>query len=116
HRAKVQQMNTYTVTSETHAESAFDTGSSVELHGVTKKFGRTVAVDSVDLRIEAGEFVTLLGPSGSGKTTILRIIAGFVSPTSGSLTMGGRQVTRLSPAERNIGMVFQHYALFPHLT
>jgi putative spermidine/putrescine transport system ATP-binding protein len=91
-------------------------GSSVELQQVNKLFGRTKAVDDVGLRIERGEFVTLLGPSGSGKTTILRMIAGFELPSSGAISIGDTRVDRMPPAERNIGMVFQHYALFPHLT
>lgn len=91
-------------------------GSSVSLSRVTKDFGGTIAVDDVDFDIAAGEFVTLLGPSGSGKTTILKMLAGFEVPSSGSIRIGGREVSRLSPADRNIGMVFQHYALFPHFS
>jgi putative spermidine/putrescine transport system ATP-binding protein len=91
-------------------------GSSVDLTAVTKRYGSFTAVDAVDLSIAPGEFVTLLGPSGSGKTTILRMLAGFDVPTSGSIAIGGREVSRMAPAERNIGMVFQQYALFPHLT
>lgn len=90
-------------------------GSSVRLAGVTKSFGSTTAVDDVDFEVKAGEFVTLLGPSGSGKTTILRMLAGFEVPTSGDIHLGGTEVGRIPPAERNIGMVFQHYALFPHM-
>lgn len=89
----------------------------VELQGITKLFGRdTRAVDHVDLQVEEGEFVSLLGPSGCGKTTTLRIIAGLEEPTSGRVILQGRDVTDLPPYRRNIGMVFQNYALFPHKT
>lgn len=88
----------------------------LHFRNVVKRFGDTLAVDGVDLEIEEGEWVTLLGSSGSGKTTLLRILAGFESATSGTVLLQGRDVSRLTPAERNIGMVFQQYALFPHLT
>lgn len=74
------------------------------------------AVDGVSLQIEPGEFVTLLGPSGCGKTTILRTVAGFETPTSGSLTLDGKNLLRQSPSRRPVSMVFQSYALFPHMT
>jgi putative spermidine/putrescine transport system ATP-binding protein len=85
------------------------------LAALSKRFGAVNALDSVDLRVEAGEFLTLLGPSGSGKTTLLRLLAGFEIPSAGSISLGGREVSTLPPAQRDIGMVFQHYALFPHL-
>jgi putative spermidine/putrescine transport system ATP-binding protein len=88
----------------------------VELVGLGKSFGRTVAVRDVDLSIAAGEMICLLGGSGSGKTTLLRLVAGFESPTSGAIRLQGRDVSTLSPADREIGMVFQNYALFPHLS
>jgi ABC-type Fe3+/spermidine/putrescine transport system ATPase subunit len=88
----------------------------LELRGVGKTFGATVALENVDLTIVPGELVTLLGPSGSGKTTLLRIVVGFESPTAGEVVMRGRDISRASPAERDVGMVFQHYALFPHMT
>lgn len=88
----------------------------LELHRLRKLYGETVAVDDVSLTVGSGEFVTLLGPSGSGKTTTLLMVAGFVQPTSGSITLSGNSLTRLPPYKRNIGMVFQHYALFPHMT
>ena len=88
----------------------------VSLRGIVKRFGDTVVVDALDLEIRQGEFLTLLGPSGCGKTTTLRMIAGFVRPTSGRVFIGGEDVTNVDPRKRQIGMVFQDYALFPHLT
>ncbi len=87
----------------------------VELIGITKRFGDFVAVDGVDLRVAAGEFLTLLGPSGCGKTTLLRMISGFEMPTTGSVHLDGNDVTALPPYRRNVNQVFQSYALFPHL-
>ncbi len=87
----------------------------VELIGITKRFGDFVAVDRVDLRVAAGEFLTLLGPSGCGKTTLLRMISGFETPTTGSVHLDGGDVTALPPYRRNVNQVFQSYALFPHL-
>ncbi len=93
------------------------TGSSVELVDVGKTYGGTVtALDSVSLAIEPGEFVTFLGPSGSGKTTTLNIIAGFTSLTSGQVLLDGVDLAHRAPHKRNLGMVFQNYALFPHMT
>jgi len=89
---------------------------SVHLRNATKLFGSAVAVDSVTLDVEAGELFFLLGPSGCGKTTCLRMIAGFYEPTSGDVLFGDRVVSRVSPHKRNTGMVFQNYALWPHLT
>jgi ABC-type Fe3+/spermidine/putrescine transport system ATPase subunit/ABC-type spermidine/putrescine transport system permease subunit II len=93
-----------------------------ETHGVgivfdrlTKRYGQHIAVDEVDLKVEPGEFVTLLGPSGSGKTTLLMLIAGFVAPDSGRLLLGDRDISSIPPYRRDIGVVFQNYALFPHL-
>ncbi len=83
---------------------------------VTKRFAGVVAVDDVSLAVEAGEFVTLLGPSGSGKTTLLMLIGGFVPLTSGDILVDDRVITRLPPEKRNFGMVFQGYALFPHMS
>ena len=90
--------------------------SRVVLDKVTKKYAETFAVRTVDLDIREGEFLTVLGPSGCGKTTTLRMIAGFVLPTSGTVFLGDEDVTRLPPNKRGIGMVFQDYALFPHMT
>jgi spermidine/putrescine ABC transporter ATP-binding subunit len=88
----------------------------VSLRRIAKRFGDALVVDGLDLDIRQGEFLTLLGPSGCGKTTTLRMIAGFVRPTSGRVFIGGEDVTDLEPRKRRIGMVFQDYALFPHLT
>jgi len=88
----------------------------LQLKGLAKSYGPVEAVKGVDLSVFEGEFLTLLGPSGSGKTTILRLIAGFTLPTAGQIMLQGRDVSRMTPAERGIGMVFQHYALFPHMT
>ena len=87
----------------------------VVIDGVTKRFGETAAVDDVSLAIERGEFLTLLGPSGCGKTTLLRMVAGFEEPSRGRILLGGRDVTRDPPEHRPVNMVFQRYALFPHL-
>jgi putative spermidine/putrescine transport system ATP-binding protein len=91
-------------------------GMALELRGVRKAFGATVALDGVDLGVRPGELVTLLGPSGSGKTTLLRIVAGFEAPSAGEVVLRGREISRVPPARREVGMVFQHYALFPHMT
>jgi putative spermidine/putrescine transport system ATP-binding protein len=86
------------------------------LRGVSKLYGDVVAVRDVDLEVRPGEFVTLLGPSGSGKTTTLRIIAGFTQPDDGTVVLDGQDLTRVPPHRRGVGMVFQNYALFPHMT
>jgi putative spermidine/putrescine transport system ATP-binding protein len=88
----------------------------VRLEGVVKRFGDVVAVDGVHLEVREGEFFSMLGPSGSGKTTCLRLIAGFESPTEGHVFLGGRDVSKLAPYERDVNTVFQDYALFPHMT
>ena len=88
----------------------------LQLTGLTKTYGDFAAVAGVDLDIRQGELVVLLGPSGCGKTTTLRMIAGFIAPTSGEIRLGGKDVTRQPPWKRNTGLVFQSYALFPHLT
>ena len=88
----------------------------VRFEGVTKRFGDFTAVDGVDLEVREGEFFSMLGPSGSGKTTCLRMIAGFEQPTSGRVLLGGDDVSRLAPYDRDVNTVFQDYALFPHMT
>jgi iron(III) transport system ATP-binding protein len=88
----------------------------IELRAVTKRFGAAAVVDRVSFTIEAGTLVTLLGPSGCGKTTTLRMIAGLETPSEGQVLIGGRDVTAWAAAERNVSLVFQSYALFPHLS
>ncbi|MDO4970075.1 MAG: ABC transporter ATP-binding protein, partial [Comamonadaceae bacterium] len=90
--------------------------STIELEAVAKSWGDTTALRAMDLHIPAGSFCVLLGPSGCGKSTTLRIIAGLETATSGQVRIGGKDVTQLPPAERGIAMVFQNYALFPHLS
>jgi putative spermidine/putrescine transport system ATP-binding protein len=91
-------------------------GRGLHLKRLSKHYGAARAVDDVSLSLAPGEFLTLLGPSGSGKTTLLMMIAGFVTPTSGSIRLGDRVISEMPPEKRNFGMVFQGYALFPHLT
>src|SRR5690606_8849700 len=90
-------------------------GLMLRLQALGKRFGETVAVRDLSLEVAEGEFLSLLGPSGCGKTTTLRMIAGFEIPTSGRILVRDRDLTRLSPQRRGVGMVFQNYALFPHL-
>ena len=88
----------------------------VALSGVTKRFGGHTAVDAMNLRIGDGEFLVLLGPTGAGKTTTLRLVAGLERADAGSVSIGGADVTRAAPAERDVTLVFQQYSLYPHLT
>ncbi len=88
----------------------------LELENISKYFGRNLAVDHVNLAVEHGEFLTLLGPSGCGKTTILRMVAGFEVPTEGYILLDGEDITQRAASKRPMGMVFQSYALFPHMT
>jgi spermidine/putrescine ABC transporter ATP-binding subunit len=97
------------------ADAARTTGT-VTLTGLVKRYGSTRALDGVSLAVEPGEFFTLLGPSGCGKTTTLRSVAGFVTPDAGDVAINGATVTGVPPHLRRVGMVFQHYALFPHRT
>ena len=92
------------------------TGLPLRLDGVSKRYGLFQALTPTNLDVDAGEFLTLLGPSGSGKTTLLNLIAGYVEPTTGRIEIGPRDITRVPARLRNIGMVFQSYALFPHMT
>src|SRR5438093_1477654 len=87
----------------------------LELINLRKTFGQVVAVHNVSISVQRGEFVTLLGPSGCGKTTTLRMIAGLIKPTEGNIVLNGREITNLPTYQRNMGMVFQSYALFPHM-
>ena len=99
------------------AEAACENdGQSLAIRGVTKSYRRTIAVDNVSLLVPNGSFLSLLGPSGSGKTTLLSLIAGFEQPDTGAITLRGQNMVGVPPERRNFGMVFQGYALFPHLT
>lgn len=89
---------------------------SVDLNNIVKRFGSFTAVDNVSINIAAGEFCTLLGPSGSGKTTLLKMIAGYETPTEGQVKVDDEDVSHVPVEKRNVGMVFQNYALFPHMT
>src|SRR5215510_2403106 len=97
-------------------QPATSRGATVRLTNIHQRFGDVVAVRDVSLEVRAGEFLTLLGPSGSGKTTTLMMVAGFVVPDEGEVEIDGRPVTFLDANHRNLGMVFQHYLLFPHLS
>src|SRR5437660_767304 len=88
----------------------------LELEKLSKRFGAQLAVDGLSLGVEKGEFVSLLGPSGCGKTTTLQMIAGFVEPSGGAIRLEGRNLLAIKPAKRGLGIVFQSYALFPHMT
>ncbi|MFP5407584.1 MAG: ABC transporter ATP-binding protein, partial [Gammaproteobacteria bacterium] len=90
--------------------------SRLSLRGLTKAYGKQTVVDHIDLTLTEGEFVSLLGPSGCGKTTTLRMIAGLEMASEGQILIGGRDVTNLSAADRDVSMVFQSYALFPHMS
>ena len=104
----------------TTVTTARDSGAAISLpisiSNVSKHYGQFAALDDISLEIASGEFVTLLGPSGSGKTTLLMVLAGFVRPDNGETRFGDRDVSLLPPHKRNVGMVFQNYALFPHMT
>src|SRR6201996_6754758 len=93
-----------------------ETRTIIRFENVTKRFGKVVAVDNVDLSIQEGEFFALLGPSGCGKTTLLRMLAGFETPTEGRVLIDGQDVSRPPPNKRQVNMVFQSYAVFPHMS
>ena len=101
---------------EVRSGSSRQAGAPVALRHIVKNFDKYRAIDDLSLDIEPGEFITFLGPSGSGKSTTLMMIAGFEQPTAGDILIGGSVVTHMPAFRRNIGMVFQNYALFPHLT
>src|SRR5215472_5024910 len=98
------------------SSSSSDPAAYVRLTGVSKKFGDFTAVDQVSLDIRRGEIFCLLGGSGSGKTTLLRMLAGFEKPTEGSISIDGEDMSKIPPYERPVNMMFQSYALFPHMT
>src|SRR5690606_20030759 len=87
----------------------------LRFEGIGKTFGNVVALEDITLTVDKGEFLTLLGPSGSGKTTLLNIISGTAEPSSGKVLLSGRDITHLPANQRRLGMVFQNYALFPHM-
>jgi putative spermidine/putrescine transport system ATP-binding protein len=89
---------------------------SLSLRALSKRYGRTAAIDKITLEVAPGEFLSLLGPSGSGKTSILMAIAGFVQPDAGDILLDGVRINDLPPEKRNFGVVFQGYALFPHMS
>lgn len=100
-----------------HADSKFEVSSPLlSIRALSKRYGAFVALDGVDLDVARGEFVALLGPSGCGKTTTLMSVAGFVEPDAGSILLNGKDIVGLPPDQRNMGVVFQDYALFPHMT
>ena len=103
-------------TSEGHGGTAVNDSTILSLRGLTKRYGEAAAIQDINLDVKRGEFLTFLGPSGSGKTTTLNLIAGFIEPTEGSMLLEDQPLDKLRAHERNLGVVFQHYALFPHMT
>ena len=89
---------------------------SIHFQDIVKKYGNNTIIPGLDLDVKEGEFFTLLGPSGCGKTTLLRMVAGFNSIEGGTISFNGKVINDISPSKRNIGMVFQNYAVFPHMT
>src|SRR5437868_8638019 len=112
-----QESRTKAVTDAPQAREGVGKGDRepLALNGVTRRFGDFTAVDSVSVEVGPGELLALVGASGSGKTTTLRIAAGYEIPDAGTVTLGGKDITRIAPEKRGFGMVFQHYALFPHM-
>ena len=104
------------IVSPAQAATTDKSGFAIQFHRLTKFYGNKAVVEDVDFTIEPGEFLTILGPSGSGKTTLLMLIAGFASPDAGRLMLGTRDISQVPPHQRDIGVVFQSYALFPHMT
>jgi spermidine/putrescine transport system ATP-binding protein len=114
--SSLAEESAYSGTSGRLPAAAEETRADVEFAGVTKRFGEVLAVDNVSLAVERGAFTTLLGPSGCGKTTSLRLVAGFEQPSAGEVKIGGRSVVGVPAYKRPVNMVFQNYALFPHLS
>ncbi len=114
--SSLAEESAYSGTSESLPGVAEETRADVQFAGVTKRFGEVLAVDDVSLAVERGAFTTLLGPSGCGKTTSLRLMAGFEQPSAGEVKIGGQSVVGIPAYKRPVNMVFQHYALFPHLS
>ncbi len=112
----VAEETVYGSTQEVPASVVGTAQADIEFRGVTKRFGEVLAVDDVSLAVERGAFTTLLGPSGCGKTTALRLVAGFEQPSAGEVKIGGQLVVGIPAYKRPVNMVFQHYALFPHLS
>src|SRR6202171_4260071 len=110
-----QEPRTRAVTTAPRARGAEGGTGVLALNDVTRRFGEFTAVDNVSVDVGPGELLALVGASGSGKTTTLRIAAGYEQPDSGTVTLGGADITRVPPERRGFGMVFQHYALFPHM-
>ncbi len=99
-----------------HSDNGNTISLPISIRAIRKTYGSFAALDSISLDIASGEFITLLGPSGSGKTTLLMVLAGFIRPDSGEIKFGDQDVSLVPPHKRNVGMVFQNYALFPHMT
>ncbi len=114
--SSLAEESAYSGTSGRLPAAAEETRADVEFAGVTKRFGEVLAVDNVSLAVERGAFTTLLGPSGCGKTTSLRLVAGFEQPSAGEVKIGGQSVVGVPADKRPVNMVFQNYALFPHLS
>jgi ABC-type Fe3+/spermidine/putrescine transport system ATPase subunit len=111
----VEQLNPV-IASPTVPAAQSSSGHNIVLEQIVHHFGEMIALHDINLNVRPGEFVSLLGPSGCGKTTLLRIIAGFLTPSSGQISIDGQPVTGLSSSQRGVGIVFQNYALFPHMT
>src|SRR6185312_10451572 len=105
-----------TVVESDHQAARIGENSAVQFESVVKRFGDVVALHEVSLQVRRGEFMTLLGPSGCGKTTLLNLVAGFFSPDGGRVLIAGELVNDMPTYKREIGMMFQNYALFPHMT
>ncbi|RUX99553.1 ABC transporter ATP-binding protein, partial [Mesorhizobium sp. M2A.F.Ca.ET.040.01.1.1] len=102
--------------SDGQLSARFDASAQIEFRSVTKTYGSVAAIKDLSLSVHRGEFLTILGPSGSGKTTVLMLLAGFIAPTKGDILISGRSVATVPSYRRDQGIVFQNYALFPHLT